>query len=147
MQGYYNEEEATHASIDSEGWLHTGDLAVQTEDGFYQITGRIKEMINRGGEHIYPLEVETFIKAMPQIEGVEVVGIPNKKYGEDVAAFIKVKSGKKLTEEEVTGYCRGKIARFKIPRHIFFVDEFPITANGKVQKFRLTEMASEILNL
>ncbi len=145
MKGYYKDEEATVLAIDSDGWLHSGDLAVQTEDGFYQITGRIKEMINRGGEYIYPREIENFIEEMPQIAGIEVVGIPSKKYGEEVAAFIKLKAEEKLTEEEVTGYCRGKIARFKIPKYIFFVDDFPTAASGKVQKFRLTEMAIQLL--
>lgn len=142
MKGYYKDEEATLQTIDAEGWLHSGDLAVQTNDGFYQITGRIKEMIIRGGEQIYPGEVEDFIHQMPQVEQVEVVGIPSRKYGEEVAAFIVIKAGEQLTEEEVTGYCRGKIAKFKIPQHIFFLDALPLSPAGKVQKFKLTELAA-----
>lgn len=144
MKGYYNDPEATKNVIDSEGWLHSGDLAVKTKDGFYKITGRIKDMIVRGGENIYPQEIENYLYHMPQIETVEIVAVPSKKYGENVGAFIKVKNGKKLSEEEVTAFCRGKIARFKIPKYIFFIDEFPVTASGKIQKYKLTELSLEL---
>ncbi len=144
MKGYYKKPEATAKAIDSEGWLHSGDLAVKTDDGFYKITGRIKDMIIRGGENIYPREIENYLYRIPQIETVEVVGIPSPKYGESVAAFVKVKAGQTLSEEEITDYCRGNIARFKIPKYIFFVDEFPMTASGKIQKFKLSELAVEI---
>ncbi|RIJ49983.1 AMP-binding protein [Maribellus luteus] len=144
MKGYYNNPEATASVIDAEGWLHSGDLAVKTEDGFYRITGRIKDMIIRGGENIYPREIENYLFQIPQIEAVEVAGVPSKKYGEEVGAFIKVKAGQQLTEEEVVDFCRGKIARFKIPRYIFFVEEFPMTASGKIQKYKLSELSLEL---
>src|SRR5690554_424462 len=144
MKGYYNKPEATQKAIDSEGWLHSGDLAIKTEDGFYKITGRIKDMIIRGGENIYPREIENFLYDMAEVESVEVAGIASPKYGEEVAAFIKVKEGKKLTEADVTDYCMGKIARFKTPRYIFFVKEFPMTASGKVQKYKLSQLGVQL---
>lgn len=145
MKGYYKNEEATQKVIDADGWLHSGDLAVKTENGFYRITGRIKDMIIRGGENIYPREIENFLYLLPQIEAVEVAGVPSPKYGEQVGAFIKVKKGHTLTEEEVADYCRGKIARYKIPKYIFFVDAFPMTASGKIQKYKLSEMSHILL--
>ncbi len=145
MKGYYKNEDATIKAIDAEGWLHSGDLGVRTEDGFYRITGRIKDMIIRGGENIYPREIENYLFQMPQIEAVEVVGIPSPKYGEQVAAFIKLKNGQSLAEEEVQEYCRGKIARYKIPKYIFFVEAFPMTASGKIQKYKLKEVGLELL--
>lgn len=144
MKGYYKKPEATKKAIDSDGWLHSGDLAIKTEDGFYKITGRIKDMIIRGGENIYPREIENFLYKMPQIEAVEVVGVPSKKYGEAVGAFIKIKNGHELTEEEVIDYCRGNISRFKIPKYIFFVNEFPMTASGKIQKYKLSELSVQL---
>jgi fatty-acyl-CoA synthase len=143
MKGYYKNPEATQKAIDSEGWLHSGDLAVKTEDGFYRITGRMKDMIIRGGENIYPREIENFLYNMPQIETVEVAGIPSPKYGEEVAAFIRLKEGQNLSEEDVTDFCRGKIARFKTPKYIFFVKEFPMTASGKIQKFKLSRLGEQ----
>ncbi len=119
MRGYYKKPEATQKAIDSEGWLHTGDLAVKTSDGFYRITGRINDMIIRGGENIYPREIENFLYRMPQIKEVEVAGITSPKYGEAVGAFIKVKEDQTLTEAEVTDFCRGNISRYKI-RNMFF---------------------------
>lgn len=145
MKGYYKNEEATRAVLDKDGWLHSGDLAVKNEDGFYRITGRIKDMIIRGGENVYPREIENFLYPMPQIEAIEVAAVPSPKYGEQVGAFIKVKKGCSLTEEEVIDYCRGKIARYKIPKYIFFVNEFPMTASGKIQKYKLTEMSLALL--
>lgn len=141
MKGYYNNPEETAKAIDKDGWLHSGDLAVKTKDGFYRITGRIKDMIVRGGENIYPREIENYLYQLPQIEAVEVAGVPSPKYGEAVGAFIKLKQGESLTEEEVVDFCRGKIARFKIPKYIFFVDGFPMTASGKIQKYKLSEMS------
>ena len=146
MKGYYKNQQATEKAIDADGWLHSGDLAIKTEDGFYKITGRIKDMIIRGGENIYPREIENYLYHMQQIETVEVVGIPSPKYGENVGAFIKLKSGMKLNEEEVTDFCRGNIARFKIPKYIFFVDEFPMTASGKIQKYKLSQLAVKLCN-
>jgi fatty-acyl-CoA synthase len=146
MKGYYNNPEATANAIDRDGWLHSGDLAVKTAEGFYRITGRIKDMIIRGGENIYPREIENFLYQMPQIEMVEIAGIPDEKYGEIVGAFIKLRAGKTLTQEEVQEYCRGKISRHKIPRHVIFIDEFPKTASGKIQKYKLREMGLEYVN-
>lgn len=143
MKGYYNNPEATVKAIDKDGWLHSGDLAVKTSEGFYRITGRIKDMIIRGGENIYPREIENFLYQMPQIEMVEVAGIPDEKYGEIVGAFVKVKAGQRLTQEDVQEFCRGQISRHKIPRHVIFVDDFPKTASGKIQKYKLREMGSE----
>lgn len=145
MKGYYNDPEATAKVIDSDGWLHSGDLAVKTPDGFYKITGRIKDMIIRGGENIYPREIENYIYNMPEVESVEVVGVPSKKYGEQVGAFIKLKAGSQATEEDIQEFCRGKIARYKIPQYIFFVNEFPTTASGKIQKYKLRELSLELL--
>lgn len=144
MKGYYKNEEATHKAIDEEGWLHSGDLAVKTKEGFYKITGRIKDMIIRGGENIYPREIENFLYRVPQIETVEVAGIPSPKYGEEVAAFIRVKENQELTEAEVIDFCRGQISFFKTPKYIFFVNEFPMTASGKIQKYKLGEIGAEI---
>lgn len=144
MKGYYKNPEATANVIDKDGWLHSGDLAMKTEDGFYRITGRIKDMIIRGGENIYPREIENFLYRMPQIEAVEVAGVPSKKYGEAVGAFIKLKEGQSLSEEEVIDFCRGNIARFKIPKYVFFIDEFPMTASGKIQKYKLRDLSLEL---
>jgi fatty-acyl-CoA synthase len=141
MKGYYNNPEATFKAIDKEGWLHSGDLAVKDGKGFYRITGRIKDMIIRGGENIYPREIENYLYCLPQIETVEVAAVPSKKYGEEVGAFIRLKPNQTLSEEEILDFCRGKIARFKIPKYIFFVDGFPMTASGKIQKFKLSEMS------
>ena len=144
MKGYYNNPEETAKVIDEEGWLHSGDLAVKTEDGFYKITGRIKDMIVRGGENIYPREIENYLYRLPQIEAVEVAGVPSQRYGEAVGAFIKLKKGETLSEEEILDFCRGNIARFKIPKYIFFVDEFPMTASGKIQKYKLSDMSVKL---
>ena len=140
MKGYYNNPEATLKAIDKDGWLHSGDLAVKTHGGFYRITGRIKDMIIRGGENIYPREIENFLYQMPMIEMVEVAGIPDAKYGEIVGAFIKLKAGSELTQEEVQEFCRGKISKHKIPKHVIFVEDFPKTASGKIQKYKLREI-------
>jgi fatty-acyl-CoA synthase len=143
MKGYYKNSEATSLAIDKNGWLHSGDLAVKTTEGYYRITGRIKDMIIRGGENIYPREIENFLYQMPQIEMVEVAGIADRKYGEIVGAFIKLKNGHTLTQEEVQEFCRGKIARFKVPAHVLFVEDYPKTASGKIQKYKLRQMGLE----
>jgi fatty-acyl-CoA synthase len=145
MKGYYNNPEATEKAIDQDGWLHSGDLATKTPDGFYRITGRIKDLIIRGGENIYPREVENFIYKIPEVEAVEVVGVPSKKYGEQVGAFIKLKAGQEISEEAIQEFCRGKIARYKIPKFIFFVNEFPMTSSGKIQKYKLRDLSVELL--
>lgn len=145
MKGYYKNEEATHKAIDKEGWLHSGDLGIRGEDGFYRITGRIKDMIIRGGENIYPREIENFLFKMPQVEAVEVAGIPSPKYGEQVCAFVKLKNGQSLSPEEVQEFCRGQIARFKVPKYVLFVDGFPMTASGKIQKYKLKDLGVQML--
>ncbi|MED1852371.1 AMP-binding protein [Brevibacillus borstelensis] len=147
MKGYYNMPEHTAKAIDHEGWLHTGDLATVDEDGYYRITGRLKDMIIRGGENIYPREIEEFLYTHPKVLDVQVVGVPDAKYGEQVLACIKVKPGEELTEEELLAYCEGKIARFKVPRYIQFVSEYPMTASGKIQKYKLREQAISAFGL
>lgn len=140
MKGYYNNPTATAQAIDSEGWLHTGDQATMDADGYIRITGRIKEIIIRGGENIAPKEIEDLLRTNPKIVDVYVYGIPDERLGEDVAAAIKLKQDETATPEEIREFCEGRIARFKIPRHFRFVDSFPMTASGKVQKFKLREM-------
>jgi fatty-acyl-CoA synthase len=144
MKGYYNNPQATAETIDREGWLHTGDLAVMDEEGYVSITGRIKDMIIRGGENIYPREIEEFLYTMEGIYDVQVVGVPSQKYGEEVGAFIILKGDCDIQAEDVRDFCRGKISRYKIPKHIAFVSEYDMTASGKVQKFKLREMAAEM---
>ena len=141
MKGYYKMEEATRKCIDEKGWLHSGDLGVRDEAGNFRVTGRIKDMIIRGGENVYPKEIEDFLYTMPGIKDVQVVGVASKKYGEEVGAFIILHEGAAVSEEDVRDYCRGQISRFKIPRHVFFVDSFPLTASGKIQKYLLREAA------
>jgi fatty-acyl-CoA synthase len=147
MKGYYNMPEQTAKTIDSDGWLHTGDLATVDEEGYYRITGRLKDMIIRGGENIYPREVEEFLYTHPHIVDVQIVGVPDPVYGEQVLACIRVKPGEALTEQDVLSYCEGKIARFKIPKYIQFMDEYPMTASGKIQKFKLREHAIQAFGL
>jgi len=147
MKGYYNMPEQTAKAIDKDGWLHTGDLATMDEEGYFRITGRLKDMIIRGGENIYPREIEEFLYTHPKILDVQVLGVPDPKYGEQVLACIKVRPGETLTEEEVRAYCDGKIARFKIPHYILFVTEYPMTASGKIQKFKLREQAISLFGL
>lgn len=147
MKGYYNNPMATADAIDQDGWLHSGDLGVKTTDGNYKITGRIKDMIIRGGENVYPREIEEFLYQMPEIKDIQVAGVPSPKYGEQVGAFIILHEGKELAEEDIVDFCRGKIARFKIPKYIFFMTEFPMTASGKIQKFRLREKSLQLLQL
>lgn len=143
MKGYYNMPEATAAAIDDSGWLHSGDLATCDEHGYYRITGRIKDVIIRGGENIYPREIEEFLHTMPGIKDVQVVGVPDKRYGEVPGAFIVLHEGADVTEEDVRDFCRERIARYKSPRYVFFVEKYPTTANEKIQKYRLREIARE----
>ena len=147
MKGYYKMEEATKEAIDSDGFLHSGDLGVMDEDGYLSITGRLKDMIIRGGENIYPREIEEFLYQMKGIYDVQVVGVPSKKYGEEVGAFIILKQGYNYTPEDIKEFCRGKLARYKIPKYIAFVKEYDMTASGKVQKFKLREKAAEIFDI
>lgn len=143
MKGYYKNEEATRNAIDEDGWLHTGDIAVEDEDGYMAITGRIKDMVIRGGENIYPREIEEFLYQHPSIQDVQVVGVPDPKYGEELMAWVILKEGQQLSAEELREYCQGKISRHKIPRYIEFTKEYPMTASGKIQKFKLREMSAE----
>ncbi len=144
MKGYYKNPKATAEIIDENGYLHSGDLGIMDENGNYRITGRIKDMIIRGGENIYPREIEEFLYHLPGVRDVQVAGVPSKKYGEEVGAFIILEDGVKMTVEEVRDYCRGKIARYKIPKYVFFVDEYPLTGSGKIQKFKLRDLSLKL---
>ena len=147
MKGYYKMPDKTTEAIDEEGWLHSGDLATVDEDGNYTIVGRIKDMIIRGGENIYPREIEEFFYTMPGIKDVQVVGIPDDTYGEIVGAFVILEDNFTLEEEDIRDYSLKKIARYKVPKHVFFVDGFPLTASGKIMKFKLREQAIELLKI
>ncbi|MGG0777871.1 AMP-binding protein [Bacillus rugosus] len=147
MKGYYKNKEATKKAINADGWLFTGDLAVMDKDGYCRITGRLKDMLIRGGENIYPREIEEFLYRHPDILDVQVVGVPDAKFGEEAAAWIKLKDGKSASPEELKAYCKGKIARHKIPRYVIFTDEYPMTASGKIQKYKLREKTIEMFNL
>ena len=147
MKGYYNMEEATRQAIDEEGWLHTGDLGIEDEDGYFHIQGRIKDMIIRGGENIYPREIEELFYTNDKVSDVQVVGVPSKELGEEVMAFIILAEGQEATEEEMKQFVRDNMSRHKVPKYIAFVDEFPMTASGKIQKFKLRDMGIELLNL
>jgi fatty-acyl-CoA synthase len=147
MLGYWNDPDRTAEAIDSDGWMHTGDLATMDDDGYVNIVGRIKDMIIRGGENVYPREIEEFLYTHPDVVDAQVIGVPDVKFGEEIMAWVKLRDGSELTAEELTGFCRGKIAHFKVPRYIRFVPEFPMTVTGKVQKFRMRELAIEDLGL
>ena len=144
MKGYYKNPQATAETIDANGYLHSGDLGVKDENGNYRITGRIKDMIIRGGENIYPREIEEFLYHLDGVRDVQVAGVPSKKYGEEVGAFIILNEGAQLTVEDVRDYCRGRIARYKIPKYVFFVKEYPLTGSGKIQKFKLRELSLKL---
>jgi len=147
MKGYYKMPEASEQAIDSEGWLHTGDLSTMDENGYFKITGRIKDMIIRGGENIYPKEIEEFLYTQPKVKDVQVIGLPSKQYGEEVCACVIVKAGEVLTEDEVKQAVKSHMARHKTPKFVWFIDEFPMTASGKIQKYKLREMAVEVFGL
>jgi fatty-acyl-CoA synthase len=147
MLGYYKNPEATAAAIDSEGWLHSGDLAVRLPNGYYKITGRIKDMVIRGGENIYPREIEEYLFTHPDVEQSAVVGIPDSRYGEELCAWVKLRSGSTLTPDELRDYCRSKMAHYKVPRYVKFVETFPQTVTGKIQKFRIREQMITDLGL
>ena len=147
MKGYYKMEEATSQAIDKDGWLHTGDLATVDEKGYYKITGRIKDMIIRGGENIYPKEIEEFLYTNPKISDVQVIGVPSQQYGEEIAACIILKENETMTEDEVREAVKSHMARHKVPKYVAFMDAFPMTASGKIQKFKLREWAIDEFNL
>lgn len=145
MKGYYKMPEETARVIDKDGWLHSGDLGIKDANGYFKVTGRIKDMIIRGGENVYPREIEEFLHGLHQIRDIQVAGVPSEKYGEEVGAFIILKEGAELTAGEVQDFCRGQISRYKIPKYIFFVNEYPMTASGKIQKYKLREMSLELI--
>ncbi|WP_370957425.1 AMP-binding protein [Bacillus subtilis] len=147
MKGYYKDKDATRKAINHDGWLFTGDLAVMDEDGYCRITGRLKDMLIRGGENIYPREIEEFLYRHPAVLDVQVVGVPDAKFGEEAAAWIKLKDGKSVSPDELKAYCKGKIARHKIPRYVIFTDDYPMTASGKIQKYKLRAKTIEMFNL
>ena len=147
MLGYWENPEGTANAIDSNGWMHTGDSAVMDKDGYVNIVGRIKDMIVRGGENVYPVEIEDYLMAHQDIEAVQVTGVPDPKYGEEIIAWISLKEGKKTTEEDIKEFCKGKIAHYKVPRYIRFGDDFPMTVTGKVQKYKMREISIEELGL
>jgi fatty-acyl-CoA synthase len=147
MRGYWNDPERTADAIDAARWMHTGDLATMDEEGYVRIVGRMKDMIIRGGENIYPREVEEFLYGHPDVTDVQVIGVPSERYGEEVMAWVKLREGASVTGDELAAWCRGKIATYKIPRHWKFVDAFPMTVTGKVQKFKMREVAVEELGL
>jgi len=147
MVGYWNDPEKTADAIDEHRWMHTGDLATMDDEGYVNIVGRIKDMIIRGGENVYPREVEEFLYTHPDISDVQVIGVPSEKYGEEIMAWVKLREGAAVTGDELAAWCKGKIASYKIPRHWKFVDSFPMTVTGKIQKFKMREQAVEELGL
>jgi fatty-acyl-CoA synthase len=147
MIGYYNMPEKTAEAIDADGWLHTGDLAMREANGYYRITGRLRDMIIRGGENIYPREIEEVLYRHPAVEEVQVVGVPDRRMGEEILAWVKLRAGKTATEENLSAFCRESLAHFKAPRYWKFVDRFPTTVTGKIQKFKIREQAIEELGL
>jgi fatty-acyl-CoA synthase len=148
MVGYWDDPEKTAEAIDTEGWMHTGDLAVMREDGYAQIVGRIKDMVIRGGENIYPREIEEFLYTHPDVEDVQVVGVPDEKYGEELCAWIKMRSGSEpLDAEAVRAFATGKLAHYKIPRYVLVVEDFPMTVTGKIRKVEMREESARRLGL
>ena len=147
MKCYYNNPSATHATLDKDHWNHTGDLATMDEEGYFKIVGRLKDMVIRGGENIYPREIEEFLHHNEKIADVYVVGVPDVKYGEELCAWVKMKPGQTMTEQEVKDFCKGKIAHFKIPRYVLFVDDFPMSVTGKIQKFVMRDQSIKQLKL
>jgi fatty-acyl-CoA synthase len=147
MLGYWNEPERTAEAIDAARWMHTGDLAVMAPDGYVRIVGRIKDMIIRGGENVYPREVEEFLYAHPDVADVQVIGVPDERYGEEIMAWVVLREGATAGADELRAHCQGKIAHYKIPRYIEICDDFPMTVTGKIQKFKLRDQAIEQLEL
>ena len=147
MLGYWNDPERTAEAIDADGWMHTGDLAVMDGEDYVNIVGRIKDMIIRGGENVYPREIEEFLYTHPDIVEVQVIGVPDARYGEQVMAWVQLRDGAGTTEEDVKAFCRGSIAHYKVPHYIKFTDTFPMTITGKIQKFKMREQSIEELGL
>ncbi|HZJ48276.1 MAG TPA: AMP-binding protein [Acidimicrobiia bacterium] len=147
MQGYWDEAERTAESIDSDGWMHSGDLAVMDDAGYVKIVGRLKDMIIRGGDNVYPREIEEYLFTHPDVVDAQVIGVPDERFGEQIMAWVQKREGSDLTETDVIDYCKGRIAHFKVPRYVRFTDTFPMTVTGKIQKFKLKERAIEELGL
>jgi fatty-acyl-CoA synthase len=147
MLGYWGDPERTAEAVDAAGWMHTGDLATMDDDGYVNIVGRIKDMIIRGGENVYPREIEEFLYTHPDIVDVQVIGVPDVRYGEEVMAWVKVREGAALTTDDVRSFCQGRIAHYKVPRYVHVADEFPMTVTGKVQKYLMRQAAVELLGL
>jgi fatty-acyl-CoA synthase len=147
MLGYWDDPERTREAIDSSRWLHTGDLATMDTKGYLNIVGRIKDLVIRGGENVYPREVEEYLFGHEAVADVQVVGVPDARYGEELCAWIRLRAGEKVSEEEIREFCRGRLAHFKVPRYVLFVDEFPMTVTGKIQKFKMREQSIRVLGL
>jgi len=147
MLGYWDAPEQTAEAIDAARWMHTGDQAVMADDGYVKIVGRIKDMIIRGGENVYPREIEEYLYSHPDVADVQVVGVPDERFGEEICAWVKAREGAEIDEQAVREFCRGRIAHYKVPRYVRTIDEFPMTVTGKVQKFELRERAIEELGL
>ena len=147
MLGYWNNPDQTAAAIDTDGWMHSGDLATMDDDGYVNIVGRIKDMIIRGGENIYPRELEEFLLTHPAVVDAQVIGVPDAKYGEELMAWVQLGSGEELTEDDLRDFCKGKIAHFKVPRYFRFVSEFPMTVTGKIRKVEMREKSIADLGL
>ena len=147
MTGYWNDPERTAAAIDADGWMHTGDLGVMADDGYVNIVGRIKDMVIRGGENIYPREIEEFLYTHPGVEDVQVIGVPDERYGEELMAWIKPRPGADVDLDSIREFCAGRIAHFKVPRYVKLVDEFPMTVTGKVRKVEMREQSITELGL
>ena len=147
MLGYWDEPEKTADVLDANGWMHTGDIAIIDAEGYCNIVGRIKDMVIRGGENLYPREIEEFLYRHPKIQDVQIFGVADDRYGEELCAWIRVRSGEQLTAEEVRAFCQGQIAHNKIPRYVEFVDEFPMTVTGKIQKFLMRDTVETRLGL
>ena len=147
MRGYWADELKTHEAVDGDGWMHTGDLATMDEEGYVNIVGRIKDMVIRGGENIYPREVEEFLYTHPKVQDVQVVGVPDQRYGEELCAWVVVRPGAQLSEDELKAFCKGQIAHYKVPKYVRFVEGFPMTVTGKIQKFKIREAMIDELQL
>jgi fatty-acyl-CoA synthase len=147
MQGYWADAEKTAEAIDAGRWMHTGDLATLDDEGYCNIVGRIKDMVIRGGENVYPREIEEFLYRHPKVQDVQVIGVPDVKYGEELCAWVRLKSGQSATPEEIRDFCKGQIAHYKIPRYVKFVDAFPMTVTGKIQKYLMRDQMKKELGL
>jgi fatty-acyl-CoA synthase len=147
MKGYWNDDQKTKEAFTEDGWMRTGDLGVLDDDGYLHITGRVKDMIIRGGENVYPIEIEEFLFSHPKISAVQVFGVPDDKFGEEIVAWIRLREGETATDEEIRDFCKGSISHYKIPRYIRFIDEFPMTVTGKIQKFEMRNAMIEELGL